>query len=910
MVNSPTRLIERLFSLSNLRFWSVVVWGILILHFLGFLLPENAALNYSAWMQTAAAALNVVVSAWAFRTVCSPQDPKLRRFWQLTCLALLAYLGGDIFWAVNKFHVVNTWTYLAYNIFYLISDFIFLTGVILAPTDRLLPIRRLKNFLDVVIAFLSCAFVFVVVIIHPVLENHFVNPWLALPDITFPLLNLIMLLGIFSLVYRSQSSPQQIPLVLMAGALTFLVVLGWIDSYLIFHELPDNSLLLDIGWGVMHLLVSLAALYQVTINYRQASAATQPIHPDNPLGESWTIYLLFGWLMLDIGLLVWQIIIDSPTNMLVMVLWVAVVWCLGIARQTLVITENRQLVQRYQHLQMQLEERVAARTQELKTSNAMLTNEIEMRSQLEKALFYQMNLEGLVAQNSARFINLDSNLLHETIGRSIGEIGQFIGADRGYIFLLDPQGSILLRSFGWLVPHLQIYSDIYNDLPVEAMPWWMAKLGKLKPFSIDAPSALPKEAVFETQMMVDQKMHAVIAAPLAYQKNLLGFLAFDILAVHENDKETGSSYSQNRVRDFPEQDLAAFGMFADVLAQAIERKRVEDALSLHANQMEALREISLDMTAELDLNSLLSLVSDWALRLVKAEAAGFFLYDPELSLLKLEVSTGSMQLPAGIVVKLGEGLTGRAYSEKKILMTRHYPSEPDHIDRYIPFFPGGVIAVPVLRGQDCLGVLTVTTAKARQFTPADINILTLFAAQAAIAIYNAQLYGTVHSQAITDPLTEVFNRRHFFKLAEVEIGQARRYHKPLAVLILDIDHFKSVNDQYGHLVGDDVLRLLVARCEGMLRERDLFSRFGGEEFIVLLPDTDAFNALAAAERLRCSVQDAPFMVGSVKVFLTISIGLTTLSDQAPDMEILLKQADQAMYAAKNSGRNRVVVWAD
>jgi len=593
-----------------------------------------------------------------------------------------------------------------------------------------------------------------------------------------------------------------------------------------------------------------------------------------------------------------------------MVVWVAGVWILGILRQTLVIIENRQLVGRYQHLQLQLEERVFQRTLELKKTNEMLHHEIGIRSQLEKTLLYQMNLEGLVAQNSARFINLDSSLLQETIDRAIGEVGQLIGADRGYIFLLNQEGSQLVGTFGWHIPQASLHTENYRDLPVAEMPWWMAKLAKFKPFSIEEIRRLPADAGFEAEMLRMQGVQALIAAPLVYSKRLLGFLAFDIVDQRRINREGEPLLpdEQSRQRVFPEQDLAPFGLFADALASAIERKRVEDDLALHTNQMEALREISLDMTAELDLNSLLTLVSEWALRLVKAEAGGFFLFDPEVDMLTLVVNAGTMQLPPGIRVKIGEGLTGRAFAEKQVLMTRSYPNEPDHIERYVGIFPGAVICVPVMRGQECLGVLTVTTEKARLFTAGDINILTLFAAQAAIAIYNAQLYGAAHSQAITDPLTEVFNRRHFFELAEVEIEKARRQHKPLAVMILDIDHFKRVNDQHGHQVGDEALRHVVARCESLLRERDLFSRYGGEEFIVLLPDTDAYSAMAAAERLRCSVAEAPFMVDGVEVFLTISIGLTTLSDQAPDMETLLKQADQAMYCAKNGGRNRVIVW--
>jgi diguanylate cyclase (GGDEF)-like protein/PAS domain S-box-containing protein len=163
-------------------------------------------------------------------------------------------------------------------------------------------------------------------------------------------------------------------------------------------------------------------------------------------------------------------------------------------------------------------------------------------------------------------------------------------------------------------------------------------------------------------------------------------------------------------------------------------------------------------------------------------------------------------------------------------------------------------------------------------------------------------------RAQTDVLTGLYNRRHFYELAEQELARARRYGKPLAVLMLDVDHFKQVNDSYGHHAGDAVLRKLSEVCIATLREIDVIGRYGGEEFVVLLPETDALRALEAAERLRHALSEADVPVaGGDTLHFTVSIGVANLVATDADLDSVLKRADKGMYEAKESGRNRVCV---
>lgn len=162
--------------------------------------------------------------------------------------------------------------------------------------------------------------------------------------------------------------------------------------------------------------------------------------------------------------------------------------------------------------------------------------------------------------------------------------------------------------------------------------------------------------------------------------------------------------------------------------------------------------------------------------------------------------------------------------------------------------------------------------------------------------------------ATTDSLTGAVNRRRFHELLEAEITRSRRYRRELAVLMLDIDHFKGVNDDFGHAVGDEVLKAVVAACVEALRESDIVGRLGGEEFGVLLPETTISSAMATAERLRRRVAEVIVTARSGPVRVTVSLGATSLSTGADDSpEILLRRADRALYRAKEAGRDRAEV---
>ena len=189
----------------------------------------------------------------------------------------------------------------------------------------------------------------------------------------------------------------------------------------------------------------------------------------------------------------------------------------------------------------------------------------------------------------------------------------------------------------------------------------------------------------------------------------------------------------------------------------------------------------------------------------------------------------------------------------------------------------------------------------------DLPTMSLFASQLAAALQNANLLTEVGRLAITDDLTGIYNRRHFFELAEKRFARAQEDNNPLSALIVDLDHFKNFNDKYGHHVGDQVLRASAQMMSSALRESDIIGRYGGEEFSIILPETNNSAAIYVAERLLSQVADVPIETEAGKLSIQLSVGIAGMSNETPTLHSLIVRADQALYIAKGAGRNRVAV---
>jgi len=219
-------------------------------------------------------------------------------------------------------------------------------------------------------------------------------------------------------------------------------------------------------------------------------------------------------------------------------------------------------------------------------------------------------------------------------------------------------------------------------------------------------------------------------------------------------------------------------------------------------------------------------------------------------------------------------------------------------------------ATPIKIKGEVIGFLNLDSGQPGYFKDGDAERLAVFADQAAIAIENARLYSEVQRLAVCDDLTGMFNRRGLFEFGGRETERSLKDGTPLSVAWLDFDFFKKVNDSFGHEAGDIVLQQVARLCRRSLRSVDLVGRYGGDELVVILPNTDLPTAQKVCERLRGIISSSAFLVGDGEVHLTVSIGLAALNPDKPELNDVMNRADHAMYSAKAAGRDCVVLDAE
>jgi diguanylate cyclase (GGDEF)-like protein len=263
----------------------------------------------------------------------------------------------------------------------------------------------------------------------------------------------------------------------------------------------------------------------------------------------------------------------------------------------------------------------------------------------------------------------------------------------------------------------------------------------------------------------------------------------------------------------------------------------------------------------------------------------------------------------GMRFALGEGICGLSALEGRTLHSEDVSSDP----RYLHYKgarrgSGSFLSVPLRAKGRTVGVMNLSRGAVAPFTPQDIRLAEAIAAQAALAIANARLYRQTLELSNTDPLTGIPNRRQVAARLEQEVSRSLRFGDELSVLMIDVDLFKHVNDAYGHAVGDSVLRGVALALQRNLRKVDMVGRYGGEEFVAVLPRIARAEAVEVAEKLRGAVASAPIAQGpgGQQLTMTISVGVATFGHDATDAASLLAKADAALYEAKRAGRDRVV----
>lgn len=353
------------------------------------------------------------------------------------------------------------------------------------------------------------------------------------------------------------------------------------------------------------------------------------------------------------------------------------------------------------------------------------------------------------------------------------------------------------------------------------------------------------------------------------------------------------------------------------LAAEIEnRKRAELAAAQRALELSALHTATAALLTTLDLEKLLGQILDSAIIAIPAGEKGMLhMIAPETGQLEMRAIIGYSDPRIQRVSFPGSrSYVATSVSERTAMLIHNTQSDPTlRYEGRIPEIRSiqSVIVAPLILDEQVIGAISLESSHLQAFTEDNLNLLVSFAATATAAIRNAQLHQEMQRQAITDSLTNVYNRRGVSELGRREIERAKRFNRPLAAIMIDLDSFKAINDLFGHHAGDVVLRTIAERIYRNIREVDILGRLGGDEFIILLSETDLFTAANLAERLRRIIAEKPIVVdGETNIPVTISMGIAKANPATADLTALIHDADQALYQAKQSGRNRVQVGKD
>jgi diguanylate cyclase (GGDEF)-like protein len=385
--------------------------------------------------------------------------------------------------------------------------------------------------------------------------------------------------------------------------------------------------------------------------------------------------------------------------------------------------------------------------------------------------------------------------------------------------------------------------------------------------------------------------HTLVVVPMMARESLTGWLAL----VYPSTRPVSAA------------DQETMRLFAAIAATSLETGRVRAENTRRAKHLRALHEVGVAVSRELDLDGLYEAVHRETSRVLKVDAFYIALWEQEREIIRFPYSVDGDRYDIGDETGLNDGPCSWVIRNRRpFVLTEQSRDIQDTGD----MFGGGGVSVsamhvPMLLGERVVGVMSAQSYEADAYTDEDLQLFQMVAGQTAVAVENARLYQAVQDLSFTDELTGLPNRRAVLRRLEVGLAEAAREHQWYSVLMLDLDYFKKVNDTCGHAMGDAVLRELATLIGGLLSPSDTVGRWGGEEFIILLPRTSYRSGIAAAECLRAAIAAHPFAGNCVPLPQTVTIGGVAIRRRSPvSVEGLLDAVDRYLYRAKDAGRNR------
>lgn len=350
-----------------------------------------------------------------------------------------------------------------------------------------------------------------------------------------------------------------------------------------------------------------------------------------------------------------------------------------------------------------------------------------------------------------------------------------------------------------------------------------------------------------------------------------------------------------------EKDIAV--SFADQIVQILSKKRSQIQIDRVTKGFRALHEANLSLGTSLKVEEIAEKFVEHVFGMAPSSAVGFFVADK-----------GKLR----VIAKKGFEPEKESFYPKNtlfdLIIKNKHPLQLSNVDKQQAVYPFRIndtrtfLGIPIISENEVIGIFAITSKEPDALSSFHGQFLKILTDQAAMAMTNAKLHKELGRLAMTDGLTGLFNHKHFHEMLLMEFQRTERTPQSLSLMLIDIDHFKKINDSYGHPAGDMVLASLSAILRKTLRGIDILARYGGEEFAAVLINTGAGGAKKMADRLREHVMNNPFFIEKNKLTITLSIGIAIYPHDAGTKDELIEKADQALYYAKNNGRNQVCLW--
>ncbi len=336
------------------------------------------------------------------------------------------------------------------------------------------------------------------------------------------------------------------------------------------------------------------------------------------------------------------------------------------------------------------------------------------------------------------------------------------------------------------------------------------------------------------------------------------------------------------------------------------QNQVHDILDLY--------EVTKKMSASLEMGEMLRIFREAVNKISKSVITKVILIDESqdkpAAKVTYEIRNPSFGKPTSNEIRSAPSGEFEQILAKEVFERREMISLKSPIDKSHPFVPylsgsgRSFIALPLLSEKIPIGIVTIVGAEEEH-----IESFSILAEQLSLELKKISLYERIQELAITDGLTGLYVRRHFIERLNEELKRCKKHGFELSLLMIDLDHFKQCNDTHGHLVGDIALKEIAKIMREYVRQVDLIGRYGGEEFVIALPDTDKRSAMNVAERMRMSVEKHKFRAYDETIEITISIGVSNFPKNGEDVVTLIDRADQALYKAKAEGRNKAISYS-